>query len=173
MWCRVGDWFADFIVVNRVPNVGGRVMVWHNLRTTNTIDFIDWKFECTDIPWQGPEAHCRAFHPRHHLFIQHEQWTMLQRSVHNSWLLKMSQFFHGLHLTRHFTHWACLGCSGSMCVQWRVPVPNHFTVIEEEWANIPQATIKWWSYQTSTPLPFFKLFVTNRCISVFPVMWKP
>ncbi len=40
---------------------------------------------------------------------------MLQRSVHNSWKLKTSQFLHGqhTHLTRHVTHWACLGCSGS------------------------------------------------------------
>ena len=36
---------------------------------------------------------------------------MTQGSVHNSWKLKMSQFF-------HVTHWACLGCSGFFGMLW-------------------------------------------------------
>ncbi len=38
----------------------GRRMLW----TTNTGAFYWWHFECTEIPWRGPEAHCCAIHPR-------------------------------------------------------------------------------------------------------------
>ncbi len=39
---------------------------------------------------------------------------MLQGSVHNSWKLKTSHSCMASILTRHVTHWACLGCSGSV-----------------------------------------------------------
>ncbi len=35
-------------------------MLW----TTNTSAFYWWNFEYTEIPWQDPEAHCCAIHPR-------------------------------------------------------------------------------------------------------------
>ncbi len=38
----------------------GRPMLW----TTNTGAFYWWHFECTEIPWRDPEAHCCAIHPR-------------------------------------------------------------------------------------------------------------
>ncbi len=38
----------------------GRRMLW----TMNTGAFYWWHFECTEIPWQDPEAHCCAIHPR-------------------------------------------------------------------------------------------------------------
>ncbi len=38
----------------------GRRMLW----TTNTGAFYWWHFECTEIPWRDPEAHCCAVHPR-------------------------------------------------------------------------------------------------------------
>ncbi len=38
----------------------GRRMLW----TTNTGTFYWWHFECTEIPWRDPEAHCCAIHPR-------------------------------------------------------------------------------------------------------------
>ena len=34
----------------------------HKLRTMNIIAFYRWQFECTEIPWRDPEAHCRAIH---------------------------------------------------------------------------------------------------------------
>ncbi len=37
----------------------GRRMLW----TTNTGAFYWWHFECTEIPWRDPEAHCCAIHP--------------------------------------------------------------------------------------------------------------
>ncbi len=38
----------------------GRGMLW----TMNTGAFYWWHFECTEIPWRDPEAHCCAIHPR-------------------------------------------------------------------------------------------------------------
>ncbi len=38
----------------------GRHMLW----TMNTGAFYWWHFKCTEIPWQDPEAHCCAIHPR-------------------------------------------------------------------------------------------------------------
>ncbi len=38
----------------------GRRMLW----TMNTGTFYWWHFECTEIPWRDPEAHCCAIHPR-------------------------------------------------------------------------------------------------------------
>ena len=65
---------------------------------------------------------------------------MSQGSVHNSWKLKMSQFFLGLTchpLSMFEMLW--------ICVRQCVPVPANIqqlcTAIEEEWDNIPQATI--------------------------------
>ncbi len=37
----------------------GRHMLW----TTNTGVIYWWHFECTEIPWRDPEAHCCAIHP--------------------------------------------------------------------------------------------------------------
>ena len=66
---------------------------------------------------------------------------MSQGSVHNSWKLKMSQFFHGLH-----PHQTChsLSMFGMLWRVWqRVPVSNNIqqlcTAIEER-DNIPQST---------------------------------
>ncbi len=67
---------------------------------------------------------------------------MLQGSVHNPWKLKTSQFLHGQH-----THRTChpLSMFGMLCIRQRVPVPANIqqlrTAIEEEWTNIPRATI--------------------------------
>ena len=70
---------------------------------------------------------------------------MLHGAVHNTWKLKMSQFFHGLH-----THQTChplsmYGYALDRRVQQRVLVPTNIqqlhTAVEEEWDNIPQATI--------------------------------
>ena len=70
---------------------------------------------------------------------------MSQGSVQNSWKQKMSQFFHDL-----YTHQTChpLSMLGSLwinvydSVSQFLPISSNFaTAIEEEWDNIPQATI--------------------------------
>ncbi len=66
VWRRVGERFAK---VSTLWTSGpwwrwgygmGRRMLW----TTNTGAFYWWHFECTEIPWWDPEAHCCAIHPR-------------------------------------------------------------------------------------------------------------
>ncbi len=59
---HVGERFADVnVVVREVGCYGrGRRMLW----TTNTGAFYWRHFECTEIPWRDPEAHCCAIHPR-------------------------------------------------------------------------------------------------------------
>ncbi len=47
-------------------------------------------------------------------------------------------------LTGHVTHWACLGCTGSAyttACSISCQIQQLHTAIEEEWTNIPQATI--------------------------------
>jgi hypothetical protein len=107
----------------------------------------------------------------------------------------MSQFFQGLHTHKTLSPIEHVWDALERRVRQRVPVPNiHLlhTATEEEWDNIPQATITslinymqrrcdalheangghticdWFS----DPHPYFKkkVSVTNRCISVFPVM---
>ncbi len=48
-------------------------------------------------------------------------------------------------LTRHVTHWACLGCSGPAYTTVPANTQQLHTAIEEEWTNIPQSTT--WSTQ--------------------------
>ncbi len=75
----------------------GQAYVW----TTNTGAFYWWHFECTEIPWWDPEAHCVPFIHDHHLMCSMiMQGPMLQGSVHNSWKLTTSQFLHGQHTHR-------------------------------------------------------------------------
>ncbi len=70
---------------------------------------------------------------------------MLQGSAHNPWKLKTSQFLHGQHTHRICHPLSMFGMLWIGVYNRRVPVPANIqqlrTVIEEEWANIPQATI--------------------------------
>ncbi len=70
---------------------------------------------------------------------------MMQGSAHNSWKLKTSQFLHGQH-----THRTChpLSMFGMLLIsiydsvfQFKSNILQLRTVLEEEWTNIPQATI--------------------------------
>ena len=58
VWRRVGEWFADVNVVDRVPHRG--MKLWYELQTWNTIALYWWQFEYTEIPWRDPEAHCET-----------------------------------------------------------------------------------------------------------------
>ena len=85
------------------------------------------------------------------------------------------------------------------CVLQHVPVQANIqqlhTTTEEEWDNVPQVTInslinsiwrkcvvlhdancghaRYWLVFWSTPLLFLKVSLTNRCISLSPVIWNP
>ena len=152
----------------------------HELRTTNTTAFYQWHTECTEIL-----CIVVPFIRRHHMIMHSPK---LQGSVHNLWIQTMYQFLLGLHC-----HQAChpLSMFGMLWInmyQQCDPVPANIQqlrkAIEEEWDNIPQATInslinsmrrrcvavhdadgghtRYWPDFWSTPLPFFP-----------PLMWNP
>ncbi len=87
----------------------GRYILWYILWTTNTGAFYWWHFECTEIQWRDPEAHCclPSIH-EHHLMLQHDNarphvamiCTLALHYICNSWKLKTSQFLHGQHINQ-------------------------------------------------------------------------
>ncbi len=87
VWCSLHGWIPVFTVQGRWQTAcmasGGWAVCWcqrcgssgpwwrwgygmgrRMLWTTNTGAFYWWYFECTEIPWRDPEAHCCAIHPR-------------------------------------------------------------------------------------------------------------
>jgi hypothetical protein len=118
---------------------------------------------------------------------------MLQGSVYNSWNLKMSQFFHGLHI-----HQTCHPLSmvemlwidvydslfqfypANSHSHWR-GVGQHSTGHNQQlYANEICCCMRQMVFTQDTawfsdphPYLFFKVLVINRCISLFPVMWNP
>ncbi len=66
VWHRVGELFCW---CQRCGSSGpwwrwGYGMGRHMLWTKNMGAFYWWNFECAEIPWRDPEAHCCAIHPR-------------------------------------------------------------------------------------------------------------
>jgi len=115
----------------------GRRMLW----TMNTVAF--WMHRDTVTRSWGPLlCHSSTRISSCCSMIMHG--PMLQGSVHNSWKLKTSQFLNGQHTPdmSPIEHvWDAL----DRRIRQHVPVPaniqQHCTTIEEEWTNIPQATI--------------------------------
>ncbi len=111
----------------------GRHMFW----TTSTGAFYWWHFECTEIPWRDPEAHCWAIHPQPspHVarictqFLEAENISVLEWPAYSPDLSPIEHVWDAL--DRH--------------IRQRVPVPANIqqlhTAIKVEWTNIPQATI--------------------------------
>ena len=120
------------------------------------------------------------------------QSPMSQGSVRNSWTLKMSQLFHGLH-----THKIChpLSMFGMLWINvydsmfqflpissnLAQPLTRNGTTFHRPQSTVCEAHVSccirqvvvipdtdWFS--DHTPTFFFKVYVTNRYISVFPVM---
>jgi hypothetical protein len=72
------------------------------------------------------------------------------------------------------THWACLGCSGSTCTTATInslinSMQTRSVALHEANGGYTRHWLVFWS----RPLLFLKVSVTNRCISIFPVMWNP
>jgi hypothetical protein len=88
-------------IVNRVPHFGGGVMVWAgiNYRQRTQLNFIDGGLIALRS-WCPLLCHSSAAITSCFNMIIHG--PMSQGSVHNSWKLQMSQFFHSLH-----THHTC------------------------------------------------------------------
>jgi hypothetical protein len=90
---------------------------------------------------------------------------MSQGSVHNSWKLNMSQFFYGL-VTQQTCH--PLSTFGMFWIDLYDSL-FQFTPISSNFAQSLKRSGT--TFHRSTPLHLFgKVYVTNRSISVFPVM---
>ncbi len=107
-----------------------RRMLW----TMNTRAFYWWYFECTEIPWRDPEAHCCAIHPQplpcHPLSIFGMLWIGVYDSV-----------FQFLPISSNFTQ--PLKRSGPTF--HRPHLTTWSTLCEGDVANG-----KWWSHQILT-----------------------
>ena len=168
-----------------MPQGGGGVMVWAG------ISYGQW----TQLHFIDANLNTQRYHDKimrlivmpliccHHLMFQHDNARKDLYTIPGN--LKMSQLFHGLH-----THmspiehvWDALDQRVRQCV--RVPANSQqlHTAIEDEWDNIPQATInsliasmrrkcvalheayrahtRYWLVFWSTPLPLRYLWPTD------------
>ena len=123
-------------------------------------------------------------------FSMIRQGPMSQGSVHNSWKLNMSQLFHGL--LNHQTHHS-LRVFGMLWVEvysnlfqfpWKWSGTSFHRLQSTAWSTLCERDVSRWMRQmviapdtdwVSDPLPylFLKVSLTNRSISLFPVMWNP
>ncbi len=148
VWRRVGERFADVNVVDRVAHGGGGVMVWagvcYGQRTQ--VHFIDGILNAQRYRDEILRPIVVPFSHDHHLMLQHDnarphvarictQFPEAENIPVLAWpaySLDMSPIEHV---------WDAL----DRCIRQRVPVPANIqqlcTAIEEEWTNIPQATI--------------------------------
>uniref|UniRef100_A0A8C6LIM2 Tc1-like transposase DDE domain-containing protein n=1 Tax=Nothobranchius furzeri TaxID=105023 RepID=A0A8C6LIM2_NOTFU len=147
-WHRVGEHFADVIVVDRVAHDGGGVMLWAGIcygRRTQ-VYFIDGILNaqryCDEIlrPIVVPYIH------EHHLMFQQDNARPHVARICTQFLeaenvpvLAWPAYSPDMSPVEHV--WDVL----DRRIRQRVPVPTNIqqlrTAIEEEWSNIPQATI--------------------------------
>ncbi len=140
----------------------GRRMLW----TTNTGAFYWWHFECTEIPWRDPEAHCCAIHSTTInsgcSMIMHGR---LQGSVHNSWKLKTSKSLHGQH-----THRTChplsmfgmlwIGVYNSVFSSCQYPATSHSC-----WRGVDQ-------HSTGHNKQPYQLYAKEMCCTAWDKWWS-
>ncbi|KAL0162508.1 hypothetical protein M9458_041904 [Cirrhinus mrigala] len=142
VWCCVGEWFADLNVVDRLAHGGGGVMVWAHVMDyehgciLNAQRYHDEILRPTVVPF---------FH-NHHLMLQHDNarphvakiWTQFLEAE-NIPVLAWSAYSPDMSPIEHV--WD----APDQRIRQRVPVPPNIqqlrTAIEEEWTNIPQATV--------------------------------
>ncbi|KAL0192584.1 hypothetical protein M9458_010880 [Cirrhinus mrigala] len=146
VWRRVGERFADVNVVDRVAQGGGGIMVLWCYGQRTQVHFIDGILNaqryCVEFlrPIVVPFIHNR------HLMLQHDNaWPHVARictqflKAENIPVLAWPAYSPDMSPIEHV--WDAL----DRRIRQRVPVPANIqqlrTAIEEEWTNIPQATI--------------------------------
>ena len=128
--------------MNRVPHGGGEVMVWAGIsyRQLTQLHFINDNLNAQRYRDEILRPIVVPFTSLTSRLSMILHGPMSQGSIHNSWKLKMSQFFHGLH-----THQTChpLSMVGMRWIDGPDPanIQQLRTAIEEAWDNITQATI--------------------------------
>ncbi len=136
VWRRVGERFADVNVVDRVAHGGGGVMVWAGIcyGQRTQVHFIDGILNAQRYRDEILRPIVVPFFHDHHLrictqFLEAENIPVLAWPAYS---LDMSPIEHV---------WDAL----DQRIRQRVPVPANIqqlrTAIEEEWTNIPRATI--------------------------------
>ena len=127
VWQCLGEWVAYVNVVNRVPYSGGGVLVRAG---------IIYKHNCILLMaiWLHRDNVTRSWGP----LSCHSSATITSYIMSGHVARICTQFpetenvpiFLACILTRHVTHWACLGCSGSRCMtacfnSSRYPATSH------------------------------------------------
>ncbi len=148
VWHRVGERFADVNVVDRVAHGGGGVMVWagvcYGQRTQ--VHFIDGILNAQRYRDEILRPIVVPFIHDHHLMLQHDNARPHVARICTKFLeaenipvLAWPAYSPDMSPIEHV--WDAL----DRRIQQRVPVPANIqqlrTAIEEEWTNIPQATI--------------------------------
>ncbi len=148
VWHRVCELFAGVNVVDRVAHGGGGVMVWAGIcyGQRTQVHFIDGILNAQRYLDEILRPIAVPFIHDHHLMLQHDNaWPHVARIC--------TQFLEAEHIP--ILAWPAYSLDMSPIehvwdaldrrIRQRFPVPANIrqlrTAIEEEWTNIPQATI--------------------------------
>ncbi len=148
VWRRMGERFADVNVVDRVAHDGGWVMVWAGVcyGQWTQVHFIDGIFNAQRYVTRSWRTIVVPFIHEHHLMLQHDNARPHVARICTQFLeaenipvLEWPAYSPDMSPIEHV--WDAL----DRRIWQRVPVPANIqqlcTAIEEEWTNIPQATI--------------------------------
>ncbi len=148
VWRRVGERFDDVNVVDRVAHGGGGVMVWagvcYGQRTQ--VHFIDGILNAQRYRDEILRPIVVPFIHDHHLMLQHDNaWPHVARictqflEAENIPVLAWPAYSSDMSPIEHV--WDALDRRIRQCVPVPANIQQLHTAIEEEWTNIPQATI--------------------------------
>ncbi len=148
VWHRVGEQFAEVNVVDRVAHGGGGVMVWEGVcyRQGIQVHFIDGILNAQRYRDEILRPIVVPFIHDHHSMLQHDNARPHVARICTQFLeaenipvLAWPAYSPDMSPIEHV--WDSL----DQRIRQRVPVPDNIqqlrTAIEEEWTNIPQATI--------------------------------
>ncbi|KAL0177178.1 hypothetical protein M9458_026072 [Cirrhinus mrigala] len=143
VWRRVVERFADFNVVDRVAHGGGGVMVWAGVcyRRRTQVHCIDGILNAQRYRDEILRPIVVPFIHDHHLMLQHDNARICTRFLEAEHIPVLAWPAYSPDMSPIEHVWDAL----DQRIRQHVPVPANIqqlgTAIEEEWTNIPQATI--------------------------------